>query len=161
MTSLTGKMEQTKTGLAEMSTHMSQQAVIQKLSYIDQVKNNEFQQQTTNASLADAGKPPTVVTPGAFVTKVQSTLKDLTMINAQTTVVSTITNYSTEAVTYGYTKSLEWAAKTEIGQWITTTYGEIKLKVTALFSTEKAKEVLDDSKQALLDVKGGNPTTLG
>jgi hypothetical protein len=140
---------------------MSQQATIQKLAFLDQTKHNEFQQQTTNASLADAGKPPTVVTPGAFVTKVQTTLQDLTMINAQTTVVSTITNYSTEAVTYGYTKSLEWAAKTDIGQWITTTYGEIKLKVQALFSAENAKVVLDDSKQALNDIKGGNPTNLG
>jgi len=161
ITTLNGKLEQNKTGLAELSSHMSQQAVIQKMAFLDQTKHNEFQQQTTNASLKDAGKPPTVVTPTAFVTKVQTTLQELTIINAQTTIVSTITDYATSMVTTAYTKSLDWAAKTEIGQWITTTYGEIKLKVTALFSVEKAKEVLDDSKQALNDIKGGNSPTLG
>jgi hypothetical protein len=160
ITTLNGKMEQSKTGLAEISTHMSQQATVQKMAFLDQTKHNEFQQQTTNASLKDAGKPPTVVTPAAFVTKVQTTLQDLTTINAQTTIVTTITDYSTSAVTTAYTKALDWAAKTEIGQWITTTYGDLKLKVTALFSVEKAKETADNLLQAGNDVKAGNSTSI-
>jgi hypothetical protein len=161
LTTLNGKLEQNKTGLAEISTHMSQQATIQKMTYLDNAKHIEFQQQTTNNSLKDAGKPPTVVTPAAFVAKVENNLKDLTTINAQTSIVSTITDYSTSAVTTAYTKALDWAAKTEIGQWITTTYADLKLKVTALFSTEIIKETADGVKQAANDIKSGNAPTLG
>lgn len=160
LNTLNGKMEQSRTGLAAISTHMSQQSTVQKMMFLDQVKHNEFQQQTTNQSLKDAGKPPTVVTPTAFVAKVEATLKDITTINAQTSIVSTITDYSTQTLTTAYEESLAWAAKTAIGTWIVETWASAKLKVTALFSAEQAKKIVDDGKQALLDVKAGNSGTI-
>jgi hypothetical protein len=161
VTDLNGQMEKSRTGLASISTHMGQQATIQKLAFLDQTKHNEFQQQTTNASLKDAGKPPTVVTPAAFVTKVQSTLQDLTVINAQTSIVTTISDYATDTINTAFTESLAWAAKTEVGGWVVTQYGRIKGFLAGLFTAEKAKEIARDVNQSALNVKGGNPTNLG
>ena len=43
LSDVNGQMEKTRTGLATMSTHMGQQATIQKLAFLDQTKHNEFQ----------------------------------------------------------------------------------------------------------------------
>jgi hypothetical protein len=161
VTALNGQMESSRSGLASISTHMGQQATIQKLAYLDQTKHNEFQQLTTNASLADAGKPPTVVTPQAFVAKVETTLKDLTIIEAQTTIVTSITEYAGKVITTAYDVSLAWAVQTEIGGWIAKKYAEAKLAINSLFTVEKVQEVARKTNQTALNVKGGNPTTLG
>ena len=161
VTDLNGQLEKSRTGLASISTHLGQQATIQKLSFLDNAKHIEFQQQTTNASLKDAGKPPTVVTPTAFVAKVESTLKDVTVINAQTTIISSVTEYASTTLLTAYEESLAWAAKTEVGGWIVTQWGKGKALLSGLFTAEKVKEVAADAKQAALDVKGGNPATLG
>jgi hypothetical protein len=160
VTDLNGQMEKSRTGLAKISTHIGEQSVVQKMALLDQVKHNEFQQQTTNASLKDAGKPPTVVTPTAFVAKVESTLKDLTTINAQTTIVNTVTEYSTSTLTKAYEESLSWAAQTEIGGWIIKQWAKAKLAITQLFAAEKVKETARDVNQSALNLKGGNPTTI-
>ena len=156
-----GQMEKSRSGLATISTHIGQQATIQKLAYLDQTKHNEFQQQTTNASLADAGKPPTIVTPAAFIAKVESTLKEVTMIDAQTTIVTLITEYAGKAITTAYDVSLAWAVQTEIGGWIAKQYLKAKTAINSLFVVEKAQEVVRKTNQTALNVKGGNPTTLG
>jgi len=161
VTDLNGQMEKSRTGLATVSTHMSQQTVLAKLNYLETAKNNAFTQETTQNSLKDAGKPPTVVTPQAFVAKVQSTLQELTVINAQTTIVTTITETATATLTTAYTESLAWAARTEVGGWVVTQYGRVKGFLTGLFTAEKVKEVARDVNQSALNVKGGNPTNLG
>jgi hypothetical protein len=161
ITDLNGQMEKSRTGLATVSTHMSQQTVLAKLNYLETAKNNAFTQETTQNSLKDAGKPPTVVTPTAFVAKVQSTIQELTVINAQTTIVTTITETATATLTTAYTESLAWAARTEVGGWVVIQYGRVKGFLTGLFTAEKAKEVARDVNQSALNVKGGNPTNLG
>jgi len=161
VTDLNGQMEKSRTGLASISTHMSQQTVLAKLNYLETAKNNAFTQETTQNSLKDAGKPPTVVTPQAFVAKVQSTLQELTVINAQTSIVTTISDYATDTINTAFTESLAWAAKTEVGGWVVTQYGRVKGFLAGLFTAEKAKEIARDVNQSALNVRGGNPTNLG
>lgn len=161
MSDMNGQMEKSRTGLASISTHMGQQATVQKLAYLDQTKHNEFQQQTTNASLADAGKPPTIVTPAAFVTKVQTTLQEITVIDAQTTIITSITDYAGKAINTAYEVSVAWAVQTEIGGWIAKQYLRAKTAINSLFTVEKAQEIVRKTNQTALNVKGGNPTTLG
>jgi len=161
VTDLNGQMEKSRTGLATVSTHMSQQTVLAKLNYLETAKNNAFTQETTQNSLKDAGKPPTVVTPQAFVAKVQSTLQELTVINAQTSIVTTISDYATDTINTAFTESLAWAAKTEVGGWVVTQYGRVKGFLAGLFTAEKAKEIARDVNQSALNVRGGNPTNLG
>ena len=158
---MNGQLEKSRTGLASISTHMGQQATVQKLAYLDQTKHNEFQQQTTNASLKDAGKPPTIVTPAAFVTKVQTTLQEITVIDAQTTIITSITEYAGTAINTAYEVSVAWAVQTEIGGWIAKQYLRAKTAINSLFTVEKAQEVVRKTNQSALNVKGGNPTTLG
>jgi NADH dehydrogenase/NADH:ubiquinone oxidoreductase subunit G len=160
LSDVNGQLEKSRTGLATISTHMGQQATIQKLAYLDQTKHNEFQQLTTNASLKDAGKPPTVVTPAAFVAKVESTLKDLTTINAQTTIVTSITEYAGNAITTAYDVSIAWAAQTEIGGWIVKQYTRAKTAISTLFAPVVVKEELRKTTQSALNTKGGNPATI-
>jgi hypothetical protein len=160
LSDVNGQMEKSRTGLASISTHMGSSATIQKLAFLDQTKHNEFQQQTTNASLADAGKPPTVVTQKAFVTKVQTTLQEITVIDAQTTIVTSITEYAGKALTTAYDVTIAWAAQTEIGGWIAKQYLRAKTAINSLFTVEKAKEAVRTTNQSALNVKGGNPTTL-
>jgi hypothetical protein len=157
---LNGQMEKSRTGLAKISTHMGDQATIQKMAYLDNAKHIEFQQQTTNASLKDAGKPPTVVTPAAFVAKVESNLKDLTTINAQTTIVTTITEYSTSTLTKAYEESLSWAAQTEVGGWIIKQWAKAKATFAGLFATEVAADTARNVNQSALNTRGGNSSTI-
>jgi hypothetical protein len=157
---ISGQMEQSRTGLAVIASTMAKQTVISQLQYLDNAKHSEFQQQTVNASLKDAGKPPTVVTPAAFVAKVENTIKEVTTINAQTSIVTTVTTFTTTVLVSAYEQSLAWAAQTAIGTWITSSYATIKAKVTAIFSAEKAIEAAQSTLKAGLDIKAGNPTSI-
>lgn len=122
-------------GMASIATQTAKNGVIAQMALTDQIKNNEFQQKTTNQALADAGKPPTVVTPANILTKIQATIQDLTTFNAEASISGFVVTSIQDGFTFSYNYVTEWISGTAVSQWFVSTWTDIKKK----FVTVKAE----------------------
>lgn len=143
------------TGMANISNTLTAQATVQKMSYIDQQKNNQFQQATTNASLARGGHPPTVVPPVDIVTTVQATIQDVTMLNAQVKVTNIVTNTIEESIIGATETSAKWFAQTVVGSFLIEQYALLKAGVSYVFSSEFIEDSINAAKRLINKVKSG------
>lgn len=125
-------------GLANISTTMTKQLTTQQVALVDQIKNNQFQQASTNAALADAGKPAVVVPKQSFQDNVKTTVQEVTEIKGSIAVAGWVEGFLTETVTEANAELLKWTAETEIGKGAIKLWADLKAKATTIFSTKKA-----------------------
>lgn len=150
-----GTMKTVLTGMASIANTLQAQATTQKMAYLDQQKNNQFQQATTNASLARGGHPPTVVPPADIVATVQSTIQDVTMLNAQIATTNVVTNAIQDSIIGAYETSTKWFAQTLVGSWLIEEWALVKAKVAYIFSAEFIKDGVDLGKRLFSNAKAG------
>ena len=141
LTSMNKTMTIQTTGLANISSTLTKQLVVSETATMDQVKNNQLTQAIAKQAQIDAGKTPVVITPEAFLARVESSVNDILSFRAVTFAVGVVTQAVNDTITTAYTTSVTWAAQTAAGQWITTTYLETELFITKIFSPEKAKQL--------------------
>jgi len=143
------------TGMANISNTLTAQATVQKMSYIDQQKNNQFQQATTNASLARGGHPPTVVQPAEILATIQTTIQDVTTLNAQVRVTNIVTSTIEESIIGAVETSSKWFAQTVIGSFLIEQYASLKAGVAYIFSAEFIEDSINAAKRLINKVKSG------
>jgi len=158
---LANKMEVVALGLATISSHASESVVTQQMAFADQQRNNKHQQLTTEAAQEQAGLKKTVVTPELTVATVQATIEEISVIKAQATAASLVSNGAASAFSYASTTALEWIAQSEIGKWFKSTYLDVKLYVEGLFVKEKVVAVAIDAAADKNILMSGNPTVPG
>lgn len=149
------KIEVDTTGMASIATQLAKLTTTTQLMAADQIKNNVFQQQTTNKALADAGKEPTVVKQEDLKTSVKASVEDISMIKLQTSAASLFEQAVTETTTEAYTTAAAWAAKTEAGGWLIDQWGKLKVATVSIFSEEKAKQLQAEIDAAKNKAKSG------
>ncbi len=132
------------TGLANISNTLTKQLIVSETAAIDQLKNNQLTQEIAKQAQIDAGKPPVVITPEAFLTRIETAVNDVLSFRAVSFAVGVVTQAVNDTITTAYTTSVTWAAQTKAGTWITTTYTETKQYLATLFSAEKIKEEVND-----------------
>jgi hypothetical protein len=159
-TNIEKRMEDQTKGMAAMVHVATEQATTAQMAYVDQVKNNQFQQQTTNNALAAVGKPPTVVTPQAILDKIKANLSDLSIVKAEQNATNYIFTKINETITAAYTTAETWYLSSAVGTFITEKWGLLKAKVKALFGVEEAKKAVAQTRRTRNSVKAGNPSTL-
>jgi len=152
---LTAEMEKNRTGLANIQFTMSRQLATQQLSVSNDIRVAKFQEKTVNTALAEAGKPPIEVTPTNFVEGVKTSVEDISVLNAQTTIAATVTNVVTSAVTEGIKISTQWAGQTAVGQFVTSYVTELKLKTQLLYADDEARAKINDALSELIAKRGG------
>lgn len=116
---LNANLQVLTTSLSAVSTTIATGVTTQQLAYIDQTKNNQFNQQTTNAALQRADLPPTVVAQGDLVEKVKGTVNDISNLQLQ----SQVATATTQGIVYVQgltTKGLSWAFG-EVSAYIAST----------------------------------------
>jgi hypothetical protein len=144
LTSMNKTMTVQTTGLANISTTMTKQLVVTETATMDQIKNNQLTQAIAKQAQIDAGKEPVVVSPEAFLTRVEQTINDVLNFRAVSFAVGIVTTAINDTITTAYTTSVTWVGQTAAAQWITTTYLETELFITKIFSPEKAKQLATD-----------------
>jgi hypothetical protein len=149
------RMEVMQTGLAHISNTMSESTTTQQMAYLDQVKNNEFQQQTTNASLARGGHPPTVVQPADLLTKLQTNIQQTTILKGEVAATNLVSNFITDGIAKAWTTSYEWVATSAVGTFLSAQFTLLETKVAYVFSKEFIKDAIDFSERQVQKIKAG------
>jgi hypothetical protein len=149
------RMEIMQTGMAHISNTLSETATTQQMAYLDQTKNNEFQQQTTNASLARAGHPPTVVQPQDLLVKLQKNIEDTTILKGEVMATNLVSNFITDGIGEAYKTSYEWVATSAVGVALTGIFTMLETKVSYVFSKEFIKDAIDFSERQVQKIKAG------
>lgn len=152
---LATELDKNRTGLANLQVTMSRQVATQQLAVANEIRVAKFQEKTVNTALAEAGKPPIVVTPTNLFDGVKASVEDISVINAQTTVSATVINIVSSAVAEGITISTQWAAQTAVGQFVTSYVTELKLKTQLLFAEDEAKAAIRLSLSKLYALRNG------
>jgi hypothetical protein len=125
------------------------------MAYIDQQKNNQFTQTATNAALARGGHPAVVVPPADIVTTVQTTIQDVTMLNAQVKVTNIVTTTIEESILGAVETSTKWFAQTVVGSFLIEQYASLKAGVAYVFSAEFIEDAIDTGQRLINKVKAG------
>jgi hypothetical protein len=149
------RMEIMQTGMAHISNTLSESTTTQQMAYLDQTKNNEFQQQTTNASLARGGHPPTVVQPQDLLVKLQKNIEDTTILKGEVLATNLVSNFITDGIGEAYKTSYEWVATSAVGVALTGIFAMLETKVSYLFSKEFIKDAIDFSERQVQKIKAG------
>lgn len=143
------------TGMASISNTMQSQSTTQKMMYLDQQKNNQFTQAATNAALARGGHPAVVVPPADIVATIQTTIQEVTTLNAQVAATNLVTNAIQDSISYAYTTSTQWFAQTVVGTFLAEQWAYVKAQVSYIFSAEFIKDAVDAGKRIVSNAKAG------
>ena len=143
------------TGMASIANTMQGQATTQKMAYLDQQKNNQFQQATTNASLARGGHPATVVPAPDILATMQSTIQDVTTLNVQIATTNVVSNAIQESIIGAYETSTKWFAQTVVGTFLAEQYASLKAGVSYVFSAEFIEDTIDAAQRLVNKGKSG------
>jgi hypothetical protein len=137
-----------------MGSAVQLQTTTAQLAYIDQVKNNSFNQKTTNAALERANLPPTVVTTGDLQNMVTSTVTDVANLNIQSQVVSA-TNYGIAAAQGYAIEQSKWLLQKA---WVES--GAAGIWQTVKKGWNKLFNIAEDTKGAIVEKKAQVRTNL-
>lgn len=138
-------IETITTAAANIQYTMNQQLVTSQIVASDQINNNKFQQQTTNAALARADLPETKVEPDDMKTSIATAVENVSVVQAQAAATSYITDSISKGATEGLRISTEWVASTAFAKWIKDEYAIRKLQAEALFADKTAKAKIEES----------------
>jgi hypothetical protein len=142
-------------GLANISTHMAKQTVIQTMAVNNDIKKAEFEKQVTNTAQEAAGVPKTVVTPQALVARVEEVITDVTTTNALISATALVQETVANAATTAFTTTATWIAESAFGVYVQEAFGKVEVAVIGLFSDAKAKVAADKLQARLQKLKAG------
>jgi hypothetical protein len=119
-------IDKISTGLAQISAHIGQGVTTQQIAVSDQIKNNKFQQQTTNDALTRAELPKTEVPPSSVQESISNAINDVGELKLQVGAANLVTDFITDNVTYVQTQLVSWVAQSTVGQAASTAWGSVK-----------------------------------
>lgn len=149
------------TGLAAISTHIAQGVTTQQIAAADAIRNNKFQQQTTNDALLRAGLPITEVPPPNMQAAVGNAISDVADIKLQVGAANLVSDNITSGVVFMQTQLASWAGQTYLGQAATTVWGQVKSFLTVTNVKQEAAVTTTTTNSAARSVLSGTPTVPG
>jgi hypothetical protein len=159
-TAIEARLDTQTRGLANLAHHAAEQATTMQMAYIDQVKNNQFQQTTTNNALAAVGKPPTIVTPDDILNRIKKNIEDVSIVKAEQSATNMVFTYISETISNAVVTAETWWLSTALGSFIAESWITLKLKVKTLFGIQEAKKVTNKARRTFNSTKSGNPETI-
>lgn len=115
-----------QSGLGSISANVAAGVTTSQLAVADQIKNNQFQQQTTNAALERAELPPTVVQPTDIAQSIENAVTDTLVIKSQVKASALVEEQITSAVAWTTTTVNNIVANSFIGTAATNAWGTLK-----------------------------------
>jgi len=131
--------------LSGISGQVSTLATTQVMAVADQINNNKFQQQTTNAALKRSDLPETVVPADSLSKTFKDTAASVTSFKAQVGAANLVQNGITESFAYGQTLATQYLKDTFVGTWGNNVKSFFKSFIKASpaeIPTETKKELL-------------------
>ena len=103
--------------LSGISGQIAASVTTQQLAVSDQIKNNKFQQLTTNAALKRSDLPETVIPNDSLVSTFKATSQDVVSFKAQITAANLVQQSITDTLSYGQTLATQYLKDTFVGAW--------------------------------------------
>jgi hypothetical protein len=170
LTTLLAKLNETNTALAKVSQsiehvvegsasisyNLNKIVTTQQLAAADQIKNNKFQQTTTNNALIDAGKPATEVPPAAMQAQVKGAVKDIASIKTEVG-TATLLEQGVDEAAQQAKKMAEKLLGQPFTDWIKSTWDSFVAAKIFTSPTGPAKAVADQTDRKLISVNTLTP----
>jgi hypothetical protein len=150
---LTEAIQSLVTGAAAIQGTMGRQLITQQLAYLDQQKNNSFQQLATNAAREEGGKKPIEVTPAQFDVTLKQNIVDIGSFNGQIAATDYVLNTITETGTAALKTATTWFLQTKVGGALKGAYIDAKAKVASFFPKETADAAKAEGLQTVNEVR--------
>lgn len=142
-------------GLANISTHMAKQTVIQTMIMNNDVKKAEFEKEVTNQAQVAAGQEKTVITPQGLIERGEQLITEVSQSNALIAGTAFVSEQISNTATTAFTTSAQWVAESALGVYVQEAYGKLEVAAIGLFSAEKAKVAQDKLDAKLQKLKAG------
>lgn len=123
---MTEAISSIRTSLAGVSSHMAAGVTTQQVALTEQIKNNKFTQQTTNAALERADLPPTKVLPVDFVEDTKVLIDDVSIVKGQIYIAGLVEDSISKATTWTTTVVSDYISETFIGSAARTAKATVK-----------------------------------
>ncbi len=144
--------------LNALQTSVAVQTTTQQLTYLDQAKNNAFNQATTNAALQRADLPPTQVKSGDFANTVSSTIQEVSVLDLQSKVVTITQQGIASAQNFAVEQGKWLVEKAWVGSGAASLANKVKEAWNKLFNqTENVRTAVVDKKAAVRTTLLGVP----
>lgn len=137
----TSQLQLLQSAIGTLTSHVADMSVTQKLGVIDQVKNNNFQQQATNASLQRSGFPTVTVQQQDVLTTIKSNVNDLSIMDAETKAASLIENAITSATSRIATYLTSYVENSFIGVEAAALWTQLKAWLATIMPDKTAQQV--------------------
>ena len=141
------------TALSGINAQIASGVSTMQLSYADQVHNNEFQQQTTNAALERSGLPPTVVPDEDLQAKITKSITDAGSVKAQTAAIGFIETQLNNALTWTSTTLSVWVGESFVGASAAIAYSTVKGWLGLTKPQELTKKAVAEAKSITRSAK--------
>jgi hypothetical protein len=150
---LTESVQTLTTGAAAIQGTMSRQLITQQLAYLDQQRNNNFQQLATNAARTEAGQKPIEVSPAQFDTTLKQNVVDIGTLNGQVAATDYVLNLVNTTATDGLKTASSWFLSTKVGGALKGAYVDAKAKVASFFAKEETDAKVAEGKQLVTEAR--------
>lgn len=155
---LTASVQVLQSSLGNISANVAAGVTTQQLAVADQIKNNKFQQETTNASLERAELPKTIIQPTEIVESIQGAVQDTLVIKSQVKASALVEEQITSAVSWTTTTVNNIIANSFIGTAATNAWGTLKGWLN--ISDPPIKQTIAEAKAATRNSLLVDPTTI-
>jgi hypothetical protein len=123
---IAAKLAGMQVGLAQVSSQVAAGVTTNQVHLAETIKNNKFQQQTTNAALVRSGIEPTVVTDPDLKTQIEDTVKQVAPLKIAADAAGLVEQTIGSAVTYTSTTVTNMIAESYIGTAAANAFSTVK-----------------------------------
>ena len=131
--------------LSGMSGQMAAAVTTQQVAVADQIKNNKFQQVTTNAALKRSDLPETVVPQDALTKTFKDTTSETILFKTQIAGANLVQSGITDSLAYGQTLAVQYLKDSFIGTWGTN----VKTFFNSFIKTSPSDTLVEAKKKTL------------
>lgn len=146
---INGVSEQLKLGnfaTTKLGSSMNEMNVNGKMALAETRRNNAFQQQTTNAALKDAGKPPTEVKPQDIQVAIEQAIDDYSLQQAQVKAIGLFEEGASTVLNYAVQATNEALVATGIADFFSENLLKLKVGIVGIFSEKQAARILEEAR---------------
>lgn len=123
---IAAKLAGMQVGLAQVSSQVAAGVTTSQVHLAETIKNNKFQQQTTNAALVRSGIEPTTVAPASLSTTITDTVNTVAPIKAAMAATNLVEQSIGSAVSWTTTTVTNMIAESFIGTAAASAFSTVK-----------------------------------
>lgn len=123
---IAAKLSGMQVGLAQVSSQVAAGVTTSQVQLAETIKNNKFQQQTTNAALVRSGIEPTVVAPSSLTSTITETVNTVGPIKAAMAATNLVEQSIGSAVSWTTTSVTNMISESFIGSAAASAFTTVK-----------------------------------